>query len=155
MTQRRAPDENSSRHSQSSSVHFGNSPFGLRHPKCLTLGLNRLPKFSNGTALKAFPNPARPWSGPTPCTRRLRTRKRWVQAKLLGTRLGQRERPDRANAHCLRHPHPNPLPEGEGLVDKDNSMGSKISFRLRRGYAKKSIKGEKLPTQNPEDPYFF
>jgi len=32
--------------------------------------------------------------------------------------------------------------------------GSKISFRLRRGYARKSIKGEKLPTQNPEDPYF-
>ena len=93
MTQRRAPDENSSRHSQSSSVHFGNSPFGLKHPKCLTLGLNRLPKFSNGTALKAFPNPARPWSGPTPCTRRLRTRKRWVQAKLLGTRLGLRKRP--------------------------------------------------------------
>jgi hypothetical protein len=30
--------------------------------------------------------------------------------------------------------------------------GSNISFRLRRGYAKKSIKGEKLPTQNPEDP---
>jgi hypothetical protein len=29
--------------------------------------------------------------------------------------------------------------------------GSKISFRLRRGYARKSIKGEKLPTQNPED----
>jgi hypothetical protein len=33
--------------------------------------------------------------------------------------------------------------------------GSKISFRLRRGYARKSIKGEKLPTQNPEDPHFF
>jgi hypothetical protein len=33
--------------------------------------------------------------------------------------------------------------------------GSKISFRLQRGYARKSIKSEKLPTQNPEDPHYF
>jgi len=35
-------------------------------------------------------------------------------------------------------PHPDPLPEGEGLVDKDNSMGSKISLRPGRGCAKKN-----------------
>ncbi len=58
VTQRRAPGENSSRHAQSSSVHFG--------PKCFTLGLNRLPKFSHGEAkrdiLKAFALPKPPAS---------------------------------------------------------------------------------------------
>jgi hypothetical protein len=56
-------------------------------------------------------------------------------------------------------PHPDPLPEGEGLVDKDNSMGSKISFRTRKGCAKKInnsaselMAGLKQPTPNPEDP---
>ena len=52
VTQRRAPGENPLRHAWSSSVHFGNSPCGLRHPKCLTLGLGRLPRFSHGTALR-------------------------------------------------------------------------------------------------------
>jgi hypothetical protein len=47
---KKAPGENPLRQARSSSVHFGNSPFGLRHPKCLTLGLGRLPGFSHGTA---------------------------------------------------------------------------------------------------------
>src|ERR1700690_1122305 len=43
VTQRRAPGENSLRHARSSSVHFGNSPFGLRqsemlHPRTLSPG---------------------------------------------------------------------------------------------------------------------
>ncbi len=63
---RKAPDENSLRHAQSSSVHFRNSPSGisssicsppcgretgrLGHLKCLTLVLGRSPEFSYGTA---------------------------------------------------------------------------------------------------------
>ena len=35
VTQRRAPGENFSRHAQSSSVHFGNLPFGLRTSEML------------------------------------------------------------------------------------------------------------------------
>ena len=49
-------------------------PAGSDSPKCFTLGLGRLPKFSHGnhprsSDSKPFPNPARPRSGPTPCTR--------------------------------------------------------------------------------------
>jgi len=33
---------------------FGNSPFGLRHPKCLTFGLGRTAKFPHGEPLKAL-----------------------------------------------------------------------------------------------------
>jgi hypothetical protein len=54
VTERRAPGENPLRHARSSSVHFGNSPFGLRHPKCFTLGLGRLPGFSHGNAAIAL-----------------------------------------------------------------------------------------------------
>ncbi len=49
VTQRRAPGENSLRHAWSSSVHFGNSPFGSDSPKCFTLRLGRLAKFSHGS----------------------------------------------------------------------------------------------------------
>ena len=59
VTERRAPGENSLRHAQSSSVHFG--------PKCFTLGLGRLPKFSHGELqrskdlkLSVFQNPLHP-----------------------------------------------------------------------------------------------
>jgi len=38
------------------SVHFGNSPSGLRHPKCFTLVLGRLPGFSHGM-VKVFDVP--------------------------------------------------------------------------------------------------
>src|SRR5512147_1316980 len=98
-----------------------------------------------------YPQPACPRSGPM---------------KFLGTRLGLRKRPARASAHCLRR-LTRTLSQGERdswtKIPLSPSLraradvaldGSKISFRLRRGYARKSIKGEKLPTQNPEDPLY-
>jgi len=47
------------------------------------------------------PTPHVPGAALTPCTR-VTTRKRWAQAIFLGTRLGLRKRPLRANAYCLR-----------------------------------------------------
>ena len=72
-------------------------PPGSDSPKCFTLGLGRLAKFSHGNHASNFdsnlyPKPALLRSGPTPCTRGS-TRKRWVQAKFWGTRLGLRKRP--------------------------------------------------------------
>src|SRR5512139_477967 len=67
VTQRRAPGENPLRHARSSSVHFGNSPCGLRHPrgagspKCFTLGLGRLPRFSHGLYPKPCTSLERPY----------------------------------------------------------------------------------------------
>ncbi len=88
VTQRRAPGGNSLRHAQSSLVHFGNSPFGSDSPKCLTRGLNRMPKFPHGTAfLDLKPNPHVPGAALT---------------IFLGTRLGPKVASQRANANCLR-----------------------------------------------------
>ncbi len=55
------------RHARSSSGHFGNSPFRLRHPKCFSLGLGRLTGMvAWGRQKLCFPQAPRvPGSGPT------------------------------------------------------------------------------------------
>ncbi len=131
VTQRRAPDENSSRRAWSSSVHFGNLPRGRylsaplppgawqtasHSPKCFTLVLGRPPKFSYGTALSLCPNPARPRMRPL---RDSPGNPSWSKAAS-----------PRANAHVRGR---RPSLRGRADVTLD---GSGISFRTRRGCAK-------------------
>jgi len=64
-------------------------PSGSDSPKCFTLGLGRLAKFSHGNhASSSDSNHC-----PKPRTSLERTYSRGVQAKFWGTRLGLRKRP--------------------------------------------------------------
>ena len=83
-------------------------PAGSDSPKCLTLGLGRTPKFSNGskaTKLWLYPDPARSRSGPY---------------DIFGHPSWPKEASHRANAHCLRPQAEFARSSGRGLRQVKN-----------------------------------
>jgi hypothetical protein len=135
-------------------------PSGSDSPKCFTLGLGRMAKFSHGTHSIIIdsnlnPNPARSRSGPM---KFLGTCQGLLHPVFTSARREYRAKvaSQRANAHCLRPQAEFARASGRGLRQVKNfikdakGMCKKQCFILLRMQTE-----QRRPTSDPEDPLFL